>query len=86
VVLLPVFSDGSGNSNHEVTSRFSHFGRFLSLIELMVQFIRMIDRVLSPYALLTNVFISCHLFATLVSVALILWVIVIAMDSRGSRD
>jgi hypothetical protein len=46
----------------------------------------MIDRVLSPYALLTNVVIYCQLFATLVSVALILWVIVIAMDSRGSRD
>jgi hypothetical protein len=31
---------------------------FLSLIDLMIQFIRIIEEVLSPYALLTKVFIS----------------------------
>jgi hypothetical protein len=35
---------------------------FLSFIELMIQFVRLIDRVLSPYAQLTNLFISCQLF------------------------
>ncbi len=86
MVLLLAFLDGSGDSNHDVSGPFCHFGHFLSLIDLMIQFIRLIDRVLSPYALLINVFISRLLFVTLTSAALILCVSVIAMVGRGSRD
>jgi hypothetical protein len=35
---------------------------FLSLMDLMIQFIGLIDRVLSPCAVLTKDFISCQLF------------------------
>ncbi len=66
--------------------RFLILAVFLSFTELMIQFIRLIDRILSPHALLTKVFISCQLFATLVSTALILWVAVIAMVGRDSRE
>jgi hypothetical protein len=59
---------------------------FLSLIDLLTQFIRFIDRVLPPYALLTNVLISCQLFATLPSAKIILRISVVAMFGRGSRD
>ncbi len=52
----------------------------------MIQIIRLIDRVLSPYALLTNIFSPCWLFATLASAALILRVSVLAIIGRGSGD
>jgi hypothetical protein len=52
--------------------RFVILAIFLSFIEFMMQFIRLIYRVLSPYAQLTNIFISCQLFATLASGAMIL--------------
>jgi hypothetical protein len=57
MVLLLAFLDGSGYSNYAVRGQFCHFGCFLSLIYLMIQFIRLIHRVLSPYALLAKVFI-----------------------------
>jgi hypothetical protein len=44
--LLPVFLDGSGNNNHNVCGPFCHFAGFLSLIDLKIQFIRLIDRAL----------------------------------------
>jgi sorbitol-specific phosphotransferase system component IIC len=86
MVLLPVFTDSSGDSNHDVSGLFPHFGRFLSFIELIILFIKLIDRGLSLYALLTNFFISCQLFATLASQLMILWVSVSAIVGRGSRD
>jgi hypothetical protein len=46
----------------------------------------LIDRVLSPYALLTNIFAPCLLFATLAGAALILGVSVLVIIGRGSRD
>ncbi len=42
--------------------RFVILAVFLSFKELMIQFIILIDRVLPPYAQLTNIFISCQLF------------------------
>jgi hypothetical protein len=59
---------------------------FLSFKELMNQFIRLIDRVLPPYAQLTNILFPANFFATLTSAAMILWVSVIAMIGRISRD
>ncbi len=52
----------------------------------MINFIRLIDRVVSPYALLTNAFISCWLFAALVSTATKLRASEIATAGRGSND
>ncbi len=34
--LLLVFLDGSSESNHDVSGRFCHLGRFLSLIDMMI--------------------------------------------------
>jgi hypothetical protein len=48
---LPFFLNGSSDCNHIVGSPFSHFRRFVSLIALMIQFISLLDGVLSPYAL-----------------------------------
>jgi hypothetical protein len=86
MVILLVFPDSSGDRNNDVSGPFAYFGHFLSFRELMIQFIGLIDRVLSPYALLTNFFISCQLLATLVSQGMILWVSVSVMVCRGSKD
>jgi hypothetical protein len=58
-VLLPVFLDGSGDSNHDVSGPFDIFVLFLPLIDLMIHFMILIDRILSQYAPLTNIFILC---------------------------
>jgi hypothetical protein len=73
-VLLLVFLDGSDDNNDDVSGLFCYFGHFLSLIGF------------DGYALLTNFFISCLLFATLASTAMILRISVIAMVGSGSRD
>jgi hypothetical protein len=50
MVLLWIFLNCCGNSNHDVRGPFYHFGHFLSLLALMVKFTRLIDTVLSPEA------------------------------------
>jgi hypothetical protein len=50
---------GGSNSNQVVGSPFCHLAHFLSLTALMIQFIKLINWVLSQYALLTNRFIFC---------------------------
>jgi hypothetical protein len=62
------------------------FAVFKSFKDLMIQIIRLIDRVLSPYALLANIFASCGLFATLARAALILHVSVLVIIGRGSGE
>jgi hypothetical protein len=59
---------------------------FSCSIALMIQFIGVINRVLSPYALSTNRFISYQLFAVLVSSLIKSCASIIAFAGRGSRD
>jgi hypothetical protein len=42
-VLPLIFINGGSNSNHDVGSPFCCFRRFLSLVALMVHFIKLID-------------------------------------------
>ncbi len=59
-VLLPVFLEDSDDSNHNFSGLcVCNFGCFLSYIDLMIQFLNLIDRVLSPFTLMKNFFISC---------------------------
>jgi hypothetical protein len=53
---LLVCLDCIGESNRDVGGPFCNFSYFLSLIDLMIQFIRLIDMGLSLYALLTTSF------------------------------
>jgi hypothetical protein len=57
---LPVFLNGAGDCNHDISGPFCHLGWFLSLTDLMVQFIRLIVRVIPSNALLTNGFIPIY--------------------------
>jgi hypothetical protein len=68
----------SHDSNQDVGGPFHHLGCFLSLTALMIQFISLIGSVLSSYLTMNNGFISCWLFASLVSTAKKLWASVIA--------
>ncbi len=51
------FQNVGGEGNHDFGGPFCHFGYFFILRALMMQFVYMVDRVLSLYVLLTNSFI-----------------------------
>jgi hypothetical protein len=85
-VLLLIFINGGSNSNHDVGSPFCCLGHLLSLVALMVHFIRLIDYFLSLDELSSYGFISCWLFAFLASETLKSCSSVIAMIGSGSRD